>query len=159
MVEEGKVGILVLREKGCQEVKCRFCITRIYAYIAYCGKAVKNRQYYLEVNIGMQIRFYRKKTGLSQESLATKIGVRQYTIARWERGTTSPTPEQLAQVAKAMGVAIADIYGTNEKATTVIARAPMNKRSGILQEIFEALPPAKQREVLNHAKALKGKDN
>ncbi len=47
---------------------------------------------------------YRIKAGLNQTQLAERAGVRQATIARYENGTRSPSPEALGRLADALGV-------------------------------------------------------
>lgn len=39
----------------------------------------------------MKLRVARIESGLSQKELALKIGVSQQTIAKWERGITTPS--------------------------------------------------------------------
>jgi len=78
----------------------------------------------------------------------------QYSIARWGKGHNSPTPEKIGMIAEVLGVALGDLYGIVEKSKTVISKALKNKRVGKMQEVFERLPPEKQRAILSHAKAL-----
>jgi len=118
------------------------------------AREIQNRPYLLGMNIGNQIRHFRKQQGITQEELAQKIGVRQYSIARWEKGHNNPTPEKIGKIAEVLGVALGDLYGIVEKSKTVISKAPKNKRVGKMQEVFEKLPPDKQRAILSHAKAL-----
>lgn len=44
----------------------------------------------------MKLRIARIENGLSQKELALKIGVSQQTIAKWEKGIT--TPSQFSQI-------------------------------------------------------------
>lgn len=44
----------------------------------------------------MKLRLARIENGLSQKELALKIGVSQQTIAKWEKGIT--TPSQFSQI-------------------------------------------------------------
>ncbi len=50
------------------------------------------------------ITMYRIRTGMNQTELAERVGVRQATIARYEAGTRSPSPEVLGRLAEALGV-------------------------------------------------------
>lgn len=45
----------------------------------------------------------RKKKGISQEELGKMVGVSRDTIRRWEKGTTTPTLQQIIKVANALG--------------------------------------------------------
>jgi len=50
------------------------------------------------------ITMYRIQAGLNQTELAERVGVAQATIARYEAGTRSPSPEVLGRLADALGV-------------------------------------------------------
>ena len=54
----------------------------------------------------METRLYelRKKTGMSQDELAEKIGVSRQTISKWERGEALPDTENLIALAKLYNV-------------------------------------------------------
>lgn len=53
----------------------------------------------------------RKAHGLTQQTLAERSGVARVTIARLETGKSSPMLQTLEKLAKALGVAVADIVG------------------------------------------------
>ena len=52
------------------------------------------------MEIGNKIMELRKKSGLSQEDLAAKVGVARQTISKWELGETSPDMEQAKRISK-----------------------------------------------------------
>lgn len=56
--------------------------------------------------LGENILKLRKKLGLSQEQLGEKVGVTRQTISNWELNETSPNPEQLKLLSKALKVSI-----------------------------------------------------
>lgn len=58
------------------------------------------------VDISKNIKFYRKRKGLNQSQLASQIGVKQGTIANYERGTRTPTIEILLQISEVLGISI-----------------------------------------------------
>ena len=51
-----------------------------------------------------RLRRFRKERGLSQESVAERLGVSRQAMAKWERGESLPDIESC--------VALADLYGT-----------------------------------------------
>lgn len=61
-----------------------------------------------------KLREIRKKRGLTLPKLADMVGVTQFSIIRWERGTTSPTSEKLIALADALGVTPNDLLGVGE---------------------------------------------
>jgi transcriptional regulator with XRE-family HTH domain len=52
---------------------------------------------------GDLLRAMRLREGWTQEQIATKLGVGQNTVARWERGERLPSPEQLQALCFALG--------------------------------------------------------
>ncbi len=53
----------------------------------------------------------RKHNGLSQESLAEKIGVSRQAVSKWERGEASPDTENILALSKLYCVSLDDILG------------------------------------------------
>lgn len=51
----------------------------------------------------------RKAVGLTQESLAQRLGVERSTIVRWEAGDTEPLPSTRPQVARALQISIEEL--------------------------------------------------
>lgn len=47
---------------------------------------------------------YRKQAGLSQQDLASLVGVGRGTVSDWERGLYLPTKENLKKIAKVLKV-------------------------------------------------------
>jgi transcriptional regulator with XRE-family HTH domain len=54
--------------------------------------------------VGPRLREMREAAGLSQVEFAGKIGVRQNTVSRWERGDQEPTLAVVVQLAEFFGV-------------------------------------------------------
>lgn len=52
---------------------------------------------------------YRKKRGLSQEELASKIGVSRQAVSKWERAEASPDTDNLILLAKVYGVTLDEL--------------------------------------------------
>ncbi|MGH4011230.1 MAG: helix-turn-helix domain-containing protein [Pseudonocardiaceae bacterium] len=66
----------------------------------------------------------RKAVGLTQESLAQRLGVERSTVVRWEAGTTEPLPSIRPKVAHALRVStdqLAELLSESEKADTTRA--------------------------------------
>lgn len=66
-------------------------------------------------NIGKIISELRKKSNLTQEVLAEKIGVNSKTISKWETGTNVPDTYYLLSLGEVFGVNIQDILNGNIK--------------------------------------------
>ena len=56
--------------------------------------------------IGMNLKYFRKKEGLSQEELAEKIEVSRQSVAKWESGETLPDIVKCREVANLFGTTI-----------------------------------------------------
>ena len=56
----------------------------------------------------------RKKSGLSQEELAEKIGVSRQAVSKWERAETSPDTDNLIALANLYNVSLDELIGKEE---------------------------------------------
>jgi transcriptional regulator with XRE-family HTH domain len=59
-----------------------------------------------QANIPRFVRELRKRTGLTQEKFAAKLGVTFPTINRWENGRTKPSPlamQKIEELSRKMG--------------------------------------------------------
>jgi transcriptional regulator with XRE-family HTH domain len=60
--------------------------------------------------IGENIKKYRKKLGISQDTLSKKAGLAFHTVAKIETGATSnPTIDTIKKIASALGIGIDDL--------------------------------------------------
>lgn len=59
--------------------------------------------------IGLRIRTTRRQTGLTQETLAERVGRDRKTIVRWENAYSVPDLIDLLLLADALGVPLADL--------------------------------------------------
>jgi putative transcriptional regulator len=65
-----------------------------------------------QANIPRFIRELRKRTGLTQEKFAAKLGVTFPTINRWENGRTKPSPlarQKIEELLRKMGASGNDL--------------------------------------------------
>lgn len=107
---------------------------------------------------GERLHALREQAGLSQQQLADRLGLTQRAYAYWERNPVALRPEQLRELALALGVAVEDLLGE-----------PNGKKRGTgpagkMRQLFEAasrLPRSQQQKVaavlepfiLQHAEA------
>jgi len=57
-------------------------------------------------NLSQNIRFLRKKQGLSQEEFAQKVGLNRGNIASYEKGIAEPKMENLLSIAKFFNISV-----------------------------------------------------
>lgn len=62
--------------------------------------------------VAERIRYFRKKAGLKGFQLAGACAVSPSTVSHWENGTSDPTHENLARVARACGVDLGEFWST-----------------------------------------------
>ena len=74
------------------------------------------------MKLGDNIFKLRKDCKLSQEQLAEKVDVTRQTISNWELGETSPNPEQLKLLSKALNVSIDELLNNTEKLAEIIIK-------------------------------------
>ena len=79
------------------------------------------------MSLGNMILELRKKKGLSQEQLGEKVNVTRQTISNWELNETTPNPEQLKLLSKALEVSIDEPLGHD---FTSIIEIKLNKIDG-----------------------------
>lgn len=63
----------------------------------------------MNIEIANRLLQYRKKSGLSQEELAEKIGVSRQAVSKWERAEASPDTDNLIILAEVYGVSLDDL--------------------------------------------------
>lgn len=70
-------------------------------------------------NLGENIARLRRQTGMTQESLAERLGVTSAAVSKWERQLSCPDIALLPEVAAVFGVTIDDLFGkeTNDRLT------------------------------------------
>ena len=59
--------------------------------------------------LGQNIRRFRRDADLTQIELASEVGMSQPTLSDLERGARDVRTEQLAQIARALGVSLQDL--------------------------------------------------
>lgn len=71
----------------------------------------------MNIEIANKLLQLRKEKGLSQEQLATQLGISRQAISKWERAEASPDTDNLIELAKLYGVSLDDLllHEPNEK--------------------------------------------
>lgn len=65
--------------------------------------------------IGERIAFFRKTSGMTQDSLANALGVSPQTVSKWETGTTMPDILLLPVIAEVFDTDINSLFGSKPK--------------------------------------------
>ncbi len=77
--------------------------------------------------LGQNILEYRKKSGLSQEQLGEKVNVTRQTISNWELDETSPNPEQLKLLSKALNVSVDELID-NDLENVILKKVKLTEK-------------------------------
>ena len=97
----------------------------------------------MKLNIGENIRKYRRDMNITQEQFAEKIGVSFQAVSRWENGVTYPDMELLPGIAKHFNISIDQLLGY-----------PDDKREDIAKQTINALKAATCEEPLDKEKII-----
>ena len=91
------------------------------------------------MKLGDNILKLRKDCKLSQEQLAEKVDVTRQTISNWELGETSPNPEQLKLLSKALNVSIDELLNNDIKPVLVEKVGNTEKLAGLIIKILKVM--------------------
>ena len=107
----------------------------------------------MNMEIAERLYSYRKKSNLSQEQLAEKVGVSRQAISKWERAEASPDTENLIMLAKIYGVTLDELVNFDPEITDIaIPDEAESKRT--------AEPESKSEEsVPEHSQDAESKDS
>lgn len=72
-------------------------------------------------SLGERIAYYRKKVGLTQESLAEKCSVSTQAVSKWENGLSAPDISLLPALAELFGISCDELLGVRKKEVAAVA--------------------------------------
>jgi len=68
----------------------------------------------MQLNIGENIKRFRKERNITQEELSEILGVSFQSVSRWENGTCYPDLELLPTIAEFFRITVDSLLGVNE---------------------------------------------
>jgi transcriptional regulator with XRE-family HTH domain len=74
----------------------------------------------MNIEIANRLVDLRKKSGLSQEELAAKLGLSRQAVSKWERAEASPDTDNLICLAKLYGVSLDKLLNTDESVDEIV---------------------------------------
>lgn len=89
------------------------------------------------MEIGNKIMDLRKKMGMTQETLADKLGVSRQTISKWELGETSPDLEQAKNLSQIFQISLDDLVGNDIQNILITKVSNTEKLAGMIIKIFK----------------------
>lgn len=85
-----------------------------------------------------KLQSLRKKSNLSQEALADKLGVSRQAVSKWESGTSYPEMDKLIMMSRIFKCSLDDLVNDKVKDKDVLEREA-NKRVGYLNNFFNGI--------------------
>ena len=101
---------------------------------------------------GAHLASLRHRVSLSQQQVADQVGVRQATVAAWERSATPPRGEFLVPLSKALGVTLEELLQADRKKTAK-HRGPSSKLEKLVEEVSH-LPRRRQQRIASLLEAM-----
>ena len=103
---------------------------------------------------GKHLSGMRVAAGLSQQQVAELVGVRQSTVATWERSPRPPKGDVLPALAKALGVEIQNLIELDQNDSRPKRhRGPASRIEKLLEEVNQ-LPRRRQQRIADTLEAL-----
>ena len=75
------------------------------------------------LNLGNIIKEQRLKRNMTQETLASALGVTSQAVSRWESGSSYPDMELISPIANFFGITIDQLFGYHDDAFTSLDNA------------------------------------
>jgi len=94
---------------------------------------------------GERLNALREAAGLSQEQLASKLGIAQRTYSHWERCPVALRHEQIVALADALGISVAELMG--ESTSQKRGNGPAGRARTVFERV-NALPRDRQQRIL-----------
>ncbi len=88
----------------------------------------------MKLNLGSNIRKYRKEKDMTQEGLAEYLGVSPQAVSRWESGVTYPDLEFVPVLANLFGVSTDALFDVEEKQREEAATAALTELARLSHE-------------------------
>ena len=67
------------------------------------------------INLGKKIAEARRHSGLTQNALASRVGVTAQAVSKWEQGRSCPDIAILDEIADALGISLIELLGMDER--------------------------------------------
>lgn len=92
----------------------------------------------MNIEIANRLVELRKKSGLSQEQLAEKIGVSRQAVSKWERSEASPDTDNIILLARIYGISLDELLRTDDEIPPPKAeKTEQNNDNAIENENYE----------------------
>lgn len=80
----------------------------------------------MNIEIANRLLELRKKNGLSQDELASKLGISRQSVSKWERAEASPDTDNLICLAKIYGVSLDELLSNDQSVEEIAEEVKEN---------------------------------
>lgn len=102
--------------------------------------------------IGNNIKFYRRRSGMTQSELAEVVGYKNNSvISMIERGMKSPSKEKMINLAEAFDIHVSELFGDKEAQTLTDSESLVNKFVYLINAKHEASSLKAIEQLINTA--------
>lgn len=108
------------------------------------------------MNVGIVIRSYRQKLGLSQGDLEKRTGLMRCYISRVENGHTVPSIETLSRIARALDAQLSDLFSGLDETPLTTADPSEQQFLEEMRRYLPVLTPAERERVLEMVRQMAG---
>lgn len=103
----------------------------------------------VDIEVGKHIRVLRHKLGLTQQQLASQVGVTFQQLQKYEKGSNRVSASRLTDIAKVLGVEVSYFFNQHQESV-----AASDSKLAQLIGVYNNLPRKKQLLLLAMAKEL-----
>ncbi len=89
------------------------------------------------MTLGQKLFDMRKKSGLSQEQVAEKLGVTRQTVSKWETDQTTPDFDKIVPISKLYNVSVNELFGEEGQETKADIQPTQNDNNTENDDISE----------------------
>lgn len=107
------------------------------------------------MNVGTNIKYFRRLNSLSQKELGEKVGVSNKTICSWEINRTEPDMEHFDLLCKALGCSRNQLI----TGSTTNDIPPMAPDAIVMLDLYNRANEEQRKAVLNLLRSLVPEDN
>lgn len=94
--------------------------------------------------LGETLKIRREELGLAQETVAERLGVRQQTVSRWEKGLAVPRPARVIELATLLDVDSAYLH----RLAGYLPEEDRSQLSGAFHELYAGMSRLSRSELL-----------
>lgn len=104
------------------------------------------------LQVGTRIKQFRKKAGITQREMATRLGLSYSTYSNYENNLREPGINVVENVAKVLGIPITDILGVDSdffKTAEDFFKLPLEERKKLNEEDYEISRIKHREEIIS----------